>query len=87
MSCQTKPNLSDVDFLPGDIRQLGAGLDENLGEVVVVVTCGHHVEAHQDVEGQREHWQIPTTVNGCQSTGHDWAGTNKCKYHFSKFII
>lgn len=52
---------------------LRARLNQDLREVVVVVACGHHVETHQDVERQREHRQIPTTVNRRQGTGHNRA--------------
>lgn len=59
-------NLSYINFRPGDVGQLRAWLNEDLWEVVVVVASGDHVETHQDVEGQGEHWQIPAAVNRCQ---------------------
>lgn len=66
-------DLGYINISPRDIGQLWARLNEDLGEVVVVVAGGHHVDTHQDVEGQCEHWQIPATVNRCQGTGHNRA--------------
>lgn len=63
-------DLGHVQLGPGDVGQLGARLDEDLREVVVVMARGHHVEAHQDVEGQGEHRQVPAAVYGCQGAGH-----------------
>lgn len=40
---------------------------------MIVVASGDHVQTHQDVEGQREHWQIPAAVNGSQSARQNWA--------------
>lgn len=63
-------DLGHVQLGPGDVGQLGARLDEDLREVVVVMARGHHVEAHQDVEGQGEHRQVPAAVDGRQGAGH-----------------
>lgn len=65
--CQHFTNLSDINVRPGKVGQLRAGLDEDLREIMIVVASGDHVQAHQDVEGQREHWQIPAAVDGSQS--------------------
>lgn len=48
-------------------------LNEDFGEVGIVVAGGDHVKTHQDVEGQGEHWQIPAAVNRCQGTRHNRA--------------
>lgn len=63
-------DLGHIQLRPGDVGQLRAWLDEHLGEVVVVMARGDHVETHQDVEGQGEHRQIPAAVNGRQGAGH-----------------
>lgn len=42
--------------------------------MMVVVSGGNHVETHEDVEGQREHRQIPAAVDGGQCTGHNRTG-------------
>lgn len=55
--------LSHIYLWPGDIGEGGARLDENLGEMVVVVTGCYHVQAHKNVEGQGEDWQIPAAVD------------------------
>lgn len=65
-------HLGYVQLRPGDVGQLGARLDEDLWEVVVVMARGHHVETHQDVEGEGEHGQIPAAVDGRQGAGHYW---------------
>lgn len=49
-------DLAYINVSPGDVGQLGTRLDEDLGKVVVVVPGGNHVDTHQDVEGQGEHW-------------------------------
>lgn len=66
-------DLGYIDFCPGDVGQLWARLNEDLGKVVVEVAGGDHVKTHQDVEWQGENWQIPTAVNRCQGTGHNRA--------------
>lgn len=66
-------DLGHVNVGPCDVGQLCARLNLDLGEVVVVVAGGHHVETHQDVEGQREHRQVPATVDRRQSAGHNRA--------------
>jgi len=53
-----------------------AWLEENLREVMIVVACGDHMEAHQYVKRKGENWQIPPTVDGSQGTGHYGTGEN-----------
>lgn len=72
MGARRVAHLCYVQFRPGDVGQLGARLDEDLWEVVVVMARGHHVETHQDVEGEGEHRQIPAAVYGRQGAGHYW---------------
>lgn len=68
-------HLGYVDVSPSDVGQLRSRLNQDLGEVVIEVAGGNHVETHQDVEGQREHWQVPATVYRRQGAGHDRAET------------
>lgn len=75
--------LCYVKLSPRDVGQLRAWLNEDLGEVVVVVAGGDHVETHQDVKGQGENRKIPTTVDRCQGAGHNGAGHEKASHQKS----
>ena len=38
------------------------------------MACGCQVQGHGDVEGQREHGEVPLAEDGAQGTGEDGAG-------------
>lgn len=76
-------DLCHVDFRPGDVGELWTRLNEDLGEVVIIVASGNHVETHQNVEWQSEHGQIPSAVYGCQGTGHNRTETQQ---HITSFM-
>lgn len=55
--------LCHIYLWPGDVGERSARLDKNLGEMVVVVTGGYHMQAHKNVEGKGKDRKIPAAVD------------------------
>lgn len=63
-----------MDPRPGDVGHRGGRLQQGRGEEEVVGARGRQVQRHHDVEGQREHREVPLAEDGAQGTGEDGAG-------------
>ena len=72
---------------PGDVGHCRHGLYQCRGEEEVVVACGRQVQGHRDVEGQREHREIPLAEDGIQGARKNWAEDGRNKVFITVVIL